>query len=362
LGSIIGEKIKVLSYGESHGVGVGVVIDGFPSGFEVDMDYIRGFLDRRRPGSSEWVSARKESDEVEVLSGVFRGVTTGAPIHFSIKNKDARSDDYDHLETVYRPSHADFTYEQKYGLRDHRGGGRSSARITAGWVAAGALLHAYVSTHGMEIRSFVKQIYSHQISQLPTMEELRNMTDPICCPDPSISWAIQAEIKKARDDKDSLGGVVSTLATGIPVGLGEPVFGKLNARLASAVMSLNAVKGIQFGGGFDMVQHKGSEVNDAWSLQQGKPVTTSNFSGGIQGGISNGMPLYFETAFKPTATIGKEQNTLNTLGQQVVLEAHGRHDPCVVPRAVVIVESLTAIVLADLYLLNLTSNIRRMTL
>ena len=348
-----GDIFRITSFGESHGAGIGVVIDGLPAGVEIDLSLIQKRLDERKPGSSNLVSPRREDDTFAILSGVFEEKSTGAPLTIWIANKNQQPADYEKLKEVYRPSHADYTYQQKYGVRDHRGGGRSSARVTAGWVAAGAIAECFLKKSGIEVLSYVKQIYHHSIPSDLTIDQLRNNNNPLRCPDPETAKLIETEIEKAIIEKDSLGGIVATQILHCPVGLGEPVFAKFQAKLGSALFSLNAVKGVQFGGGFDMTSKKGSEVNDEWFMKDGNAQTQTNNSGGLQGGISNGMPVYLETAFKPTATIGKQQSTIDISGNQIELEASGRHDPCVVPRAVPIVSALTWLVLSDLWLLNL---------
>jgi chorismate synthase len=348
----LGEIIRITSFGESHGIGIGVVIDGFPAGVEIPFDLINKRLQERKPGSSEFVSPRKEDDNFEILSGVFQNKTTGSPITLFIKNTNQNPKDYDSLKDVYRPSHADYSYQQKYGIRDHRGGGRSSARVTAAWVAAGALAESILIQQNIEVISYVKQIYTHCIPPNLSIEELRNNQNSIRCPHLETRKNIEKEIANAIQEKDSLGGVIATQILNCPIGLGDPVFGKFQAKLSQAIFSLNAVKGLQFGGGFEMSSKKGSEVNDEWEQIDGNLQTKTNNSGGLQGGISNGMPIYFEVALKPTATIGKQQNTINTLGEETILNATGRHDPCVVPRAAPIIQALTHWVLLDLFLLN----------
>lgn len=345
-----GKNIILTSYGESHGKAVGAILDGFPAGFEIDMSYIQSQLDRRKPGQSALTTSRKESDLLDLQSGVFEGKTTGAPIHFQLLNTDAKPKDYDNLKDIYRPSHADFTYEAKYGIRDYRGGGRSSARITAGWVAAGALVQDYLQKkQGIIISSYVSQIGSvlmEDISQKYTQAQVDS--SPVRCPIEKTSEQMIQAVNQAKNSKDSLGGVITCVISGVKPGVGNPVFGKLNAHLAHAIMSINATKGFEIGGGFDMASKLGSEVNDSFVKEGDAIKTKSNFSGGIQGGISNGMDIVFRVAFKPTSTIGVEQSTLNTSQDEVILEASGRHDPCIVPRAVPIVETMAALVLGDL--------------
>ncbi len=345
-----GKHIILTSYGESHGKAVGAILDGFPAGFEIDMSYIQSQLDRRKPGQSALTTSRKESDLIDVQSGVFKGKTTGAPIHFQLLNTDAKPKDYDKLKDIYRPSHADFTYEAKYGIRDYRGGGRSSARITAGWVASGALVQDYLQKkQGINITSYVSQIGTvlmEDIGQKYTQAQVDS--SPVRCPIEKTSEQMIQAVNQAKNSKDSLGGVITCVISGVKPGVGNPVFGKLNALLAHAMMSINATKGFEIGGGFDMASKLGSEVNDSFVKEEDIIKTKSNFSGGIQGGISNGMDIVFRVAFKPTSTIGVEQITLDNSHDKVTLEASGRHDPCVVPRAVPIIETMAALVLGDL--------------
>jgi chorismate synthase len=345
-----GRHIILTSYGESHGKAVGAVLDGFPAGFEIDTSFIQQQLDRRKPGQSNLTSPRKESDQVDIQSGIFDGKTTGAPIHFQLLNMDAKPQDYDQLKEVFRPSHADYTYHAKYGIRDHRGGGRSSARVTAGWVAGGALVQDYLhKNHNISISSYVSQIGNVLMDSTDKKFTLSQIDASLVrCPNNEVSDLMIQAVEQAKLSKDSLGGVITCIISGIKPGVGNPVFGKLNALLAHAIMSINATKGFEIGGGFNMASKKGSEVNDNFINEGGIIRTQSNFSGGTQGGISNGMDIVFRVAFKPTATIGIEQNTLNTSQDEIVIEAAGRHDPCVVPRAIPIVESMAALVIGDL--------------
>ena len=344
----LGKNIRLTSYGESHGEVVGAILDGFPAGFSLNVDYIQGQLDRRKPGQSRVSTPREEADKVIINSGVFNGKTTGAPIHFQLKNNNAKPKDYAHLKEVYRPSHADYTYDARYGAgnRDYRGGGRSSARVTAGWVAGGALVQDYLAKENqIKISAYVKQIGGVKLETpaiLYTIEEVDATI--VRCPDEGVAATMIVAIEQAQKDKDSLGGIIECVVSGVPAGLGNPVFDKLNAALGHAMLSINAVKGFELGGGFEMSSKRGREVNDSLEMKDGKPYTKTNNSGGIQGGISNGMDIVFRVAFKPTATIGTLQSTLNTSGDEVELEATGRHDPCVVPRAVPIVETLAALV------------------
>jgi len=349
----IGQMFSVASYGESHGDEVGVLIDGCPAGIEIDHAFIQAELDRRKPGQSSITTQRKEADAFEIVSGVFKNKSTGSPLVIKIPNQNQRSSDYKALEDIYRPSHADQTYDLKYGFRDHRGGGRSSARITAGWVAAGAiaklLIKQYSST---EIRAFVKQI--HTISFDVNIEDVnwgRVEKNIVRCPDQEIADKMIASIEVAREQGDSLGGVIRGAILQPLHGLGEPVFDKFNARLGAALLSINAVKGVSFGEGFDLSAMKGSEANDSYENSiDGRP--SRNQSGGIIGGITNGNTIYFDVAFKPTASISKDQSFLDKSGQVRRESIIGRHDPCVVPRAVPIVEAMAAITYLDLLLIH----------
>ena len=350
----IGTLFRVSSFGESHGPAIGVMIDGCPANLDFDMESILMALNRRRPGNNELVSQRNEEDLPEVISGVFENKTTGAPITLMIRNTDARPGDYENLRRIFRPSHADFTYFSKYGIRDHRGGGRASARVTAGWVAAGAIAQWILRPLNIQIIAYVKQV--HEVKLNMTYHELNleeRENNAVRCPDPATAALMETAIREAMDSGDSLGGVISCVIRHVSPGLGEPLFDKLHARLAHAVMSINAVKGIQFGDGFGIVSKKGSEANDVFIRgADGKTHTASNHSGGIQGGISNGEDIYFETVFKPTATILQAQQTVAMEGNAVTVTPSGRHDPCVLPRAVPIVEAMSAIVLADMIMLQ----------
>lgn len=351
-----GKILQIHSFGESHGPSVGILIDGLPAGLKIDGDFIQAELDRRKPGQSKITTERKEEDKFQITSGVFQGQSTGHPIHILIPNKDHKPQDYDNIQNVYRPSHADYTYEKKYDIRDPFGGGRSSARITAGWVAAGAIAKLFLNQvcKPLEIRSFVSQIYDLEghiePQKMPTLEEVE--ANSVRCPDAEVASKMEEMISNAKAEGDSLGGIIQTRIANCPVGLGEPIFDKLQANLAKAMLTINACKGVQFGAGFDSIMMKGSEYNDGWAKDGDEVKTLSNNSGGIQGGISNGEMIYFDAAFRPTSTIGKAQNTINSDEENVILEAKGRHDPCVVPRAVPIVEAMTALVLADHFLLN----------
>lgn len=347
-GNSIGQSLVLTTYGESHGTQIGGILDGMPAGISVDIEVIQQALDRRKPGQSSLTTSRTEEDHVEFHSGIFEGKTTGTPIAFSIKNKDQRSQDYGHLASVYRPSHADYVYDAKYGHRDYRGGGRSSARETACRVVGGAL--AALVIPDVRITAWTSSVGPIVLSEDWQSLDL-SLVDahPTRCPHPEKAAEMATYIEQVRDQKDSTGGVVSLVATGLEVGWGEPVFDKLQADLAKAVMSINAVKGFEIGSGFAGTRLLGSQHND--SIEKDFKTTT-NHAGGVVGGLSNGAPLELRVAFKPVATIGKEQNTVDADGNRVILEAKGRHDPCVVPRAVPIVEAMVQLVLADHYLRN----------
>ena len=354
-GNSFGNVFRITSWGESHGPAIGVVIDGCPPGLKINEKLIQKDLDRRRPGQSEIVSPRKEGDKVEILSGVFQNKTTGTPISLVIRNADQKSSDYSLLADKYRPSHADFVYDAKYGFRDHRGGGRASARETIARVASGAIAKTILTGRKTEIIAYIKQI--HHIKAVVNPDKVMAKTiesSLVRCPDSKASEKMIAAIKKAQLEGDSLGGIVECVIRNVPVGLGSPVFDKLDARLAQAMLSIPAVKGFEVGTGFDAVLMKGSEHNDPILKRGGKVVTSSNHSGGIVGGISNGMNIVFRVAFKPTATIFKKQKTITNRGKEATLQMSGRHDPCVVPRAVPIVEAMAALVLADEYLIHKT--------
>ncbi|MEZ4803178.1 MAG: chorismate synthase [Gelidibacter sp.] len=347
-GNSFGTLFKLTTFGESHGPAIGGIIDGCPAGIALDLDAIQSEMNRRKPGQSEIVTQRKEPDTVEFLSGIFEGQTTGTPIGFIIKNTNQKSKDYSHIKDVYRPSHADYTYEKKYGIRDYRGGGRSSARETACRVVAGAIakqvlkdvkIHAYTSSVG---DLFLEKPYQN-------LDFSKIETNDVRCPDEAIANQMIEKIKSVRKEGDTIGGTVTCVIQNVPIGLGEPVFDKLHANLGKAMLSINAVKGFEYGSGFCGAKMKGSEHNDLFNADG---TTKTNLSGGIQGGISNGMDIYFRVAFKPVATIIQKQNTLDNQGNIVEMQGKGRHDPCVVPRAVPIVEAMTALVLADFWLLN----------
>lgn len=361
MGSIYGKIFRISTFGESHGAGIGVVIDGCPAGVTFDSDFVQQELSRRKPGQSRITTQRKEGDEFEVLSGVFEGKTTGTPIALFIRNEDQRSKDYAHIADRFRPSHADFTYEEKYGIRDYRGGGRSSARETAARVAAGAVAKLMLAELGVSVSAFVSQVGA--IKVVKPYQELdwsQIEENPVRCADPEVAQQMFDYIDQVRKNGDSVGGVVFCVAKGVPAGWGEPVFDKLHAELGKAMLSINAVKGFEYGSGFDGVSMLGSAHNDLFYKDESGVIhTRTNRSGGIQGGISNGEDIYFRVAFKPVATIMQDQESLNKAGETVIVSGKGRHDPCVVPRAVPIVEAMAALVLADFYLRNKSSKLSR---
>ncbi len=355
-GNTFGTLFRLTTFGESHGIAIGGILDGCPAGLEIDLEFINSELQRRKPGQSHITTQRKEEDQVTFLSGIFEGKTTGHPIGFTIENTNQKSNDYEHIKNAYRPSHADFTYQEKYGIRDYRGGGRSSARETACRIVGGAIAKLLLKHHNISIQAYVSQVghvklnKSHQELDLSKTE-----ASIVRCPDREIADQMISYIETIRKDGDTIGGIVSCVIKGTPVGLGEPVFDKLHADLGKAMLSINAVKGFEYGEGFDCVNFKGSEMNDAFvpfdSAQGDKKVSTStNHSGGIQGGISNGEDIYFNVAFKPVATIMQDQQTIDAEGNETIIKGKGRHDPCVLPRAVPIVESMAALVLADFIL------------
>ncbi len=352
MSNTFGTHFRITTYGESHGRGIGVIVDGCPAGLAIDPERVQYELDRRRPGQSNIVTQRKESDTVQLLSGIFEGKTTGTPIAMHIPNADARSKDYSHIADKYRPSHADYTYQMKYGRRDYRGGGRSSARETAARVAAGAIAKQLLEQHGMTIQAYVSQVGSIRSEKSYGELDLRQTENtPVRCPDLAVAEEMIAHIKAVRKAGDTIGGVVTGVIKGCPPGLGAPAFDKLHADLGKAMLSINACKGFEYGSGFEGVRLRGSEHNDAFYQDDtGRIRTRTNHSGGIQGGISNGEDIYFRAAFKPVATIVADQESLNEAGEAVTVAGKGRHDPCVVPRAVPIVEAMAALVLADHWL------------
>lgn len=350
MGNSYGKIFSISTFGESHGPSIGVIIDGCPAGLPVDEAFIQSELDRRKPGQSRITTQRKESDSFKILSGVFEGTTTGTPIAIVIDNEDQRSKDYSHLENTFRPSHADYTYEAKYGVRDHRGGGRSSARETAARVAAGAVAKLLLRRLGVEIAGFVSQVGDLKAPHYTELDLARTEDTIVRCPHPATAEKMIALIDKTRLERDTVGGLVTCVIRNTPVGLGEPVFDKLHAELGKAMLSINAVKGFEYGSGFEGVKLRGSQHNDEFYNDGGRIRTRTNHSGGVQGGISNGEDIYFNVAFKPVATIMQDQQSVDKEGKETTVSGKGRHDPCVVPRAVPIVEAMAALVLADFVL------------
>ena len=352
-GNTYGTIFKLCTFGESHGKAIGGVIDGCPAGIELDLNAIQHDLNRRKPGQSAIVTQRKEPDEVEFFSGIFDGKTTGTPIGFAIHNTNQKSKDYSHIKDSYRPSHADYVYDEKYGIRDYRGGGRSSARETASRVVAGAIAKQFLNP--LSINAYVSAVGKIKLEANPSKVDLSEIeNNPVRCPDPIKALEMEEYIKQTRKEGDTIGGIVTCVVKNVPVGLGEPVFDKLHAELGKAMLSINAVKGFEYGSGFNGTTMKGSGHNDLFNTDGS---TKTNKSGGIQGGITNGMDIYFNVAFKPVATIMQMQETINSKGDSVEMQGKGRHDPCVVPRAVPIVEAMAALVLADFKLLKRTNKI-----
>ncbi len=357
-----GNIFRLTTFGESHGTAVGGIIDGMPAGIPVDMEFLQAEMARRRPGQSSITTARSEADQVEVLSGVFEGMTTGTPIGFEVRNANQHSSDYDALRDVYRPSHADYTYQQKYGLRDHRGGGRSSARETLSRVVGGAFAKMVLRTLGIDVKAYTSQVGNICLDNDWTKYDLSLIeTNAVRCPDAHSAALMEQLIREVKADGDTIGGVITCVIQGVPAGLGEPVFGRLNAALGAAMLSINACKGFEYGMGFAQCSCRGSEMIDTFlptsaTAETKLPLlkTKFNHSGGIQGGISNGAPIYFRCAFKPVATLLKPIPTVNRQGEATILQARGRHDPCVLPRAVPIVEAMAAMTILDYYLLNKT--------
>lgn len=354
-GNTFGTLFKLTTFGESHGEALGGIIDGCPAGLELDVAFVQHELDRRRPGQSHIVTQRNEGDRVEFLSGLFEGKTTGTPIGFLVRNENQRSKDYEHNVDVYRPSHADYTYDTKYGIRDWRGGGRASARETVSRVVAGAIAKLFLKKYQITIAA-----YTSQVGEIKLMKDYRTLdlsktdTNIVRCPDALLAEAMINRIEQIRKEGDTIGGVVSCVTKGVPAGIGDPVFDKLHADLGKAMLSINAVKGFEFGSGFEGVSMKGSAHNDIFEIENNRVRTKTNNSGGIQGGISNGEDIFFRVAFKPVATIMKKQSTINSKKETVEMQGKGRHDPCVLPRAVPIVEAMTALVITDHILRNKT--------
>lgn len=345
-----GTLFKISTFGESHGPAIGVIIDGCPAGLIIDESFIQSELDRRKPGQSKITTQRKEDDTFKILSGVFEGKSTGTPIAIVIENQDQRSKDYSHIENTFRPSHADYTYEVKYGYRDHRGGGRSSARETAARVAAGAIAKLLLNQAGVAVSAFVSQVGEIKTDHYTKLDLSKTEDNIVRCPDPKTAERMIALIDAVRLNRDTVGGIVTCVIKNTPVGLGEPVFDKLHAELGKAMLSINAVKGFEYGSGFEGIKLRGSQHNDEFYKEGDKIRTKTNHSGGVQGGISNGEDIYFNVAFKPVATIMQDQLSIDKEGNEATVSGKGRHDPCVVPRAVPIVEAMAALVLADFLL------------
>lgn len=353
-----GRIFRLTTFGESHGEAIGGVVDGMPAGIEIDQDFIQQELNRRRPGQSKITTSRQEPDKVELLSGVFEGKSTGCPIGFIVRNTNQHSQDYENMRCLFRPSHADYTYQQKYGIRDHRGGGRSSARITISRCVAGALAKLVLRQQGISIQAYTSQVgnialehdYQHYDLSLTESNAVR-------CPDSEKAEEMEALISQVKREGDTIGGIITCVIKGCPVGLGEPEFNKLHAVLGHAMLSINAVKGFEYGEGFAGVTARGSEQNDIFQNKNGQITTATNHSGGIQGGISNGQDIYFRVAFKPVATILQEQETVDKEGNPTKLTARGRHDPCVLPRAVPVVEAMAAMTILDYILLKNSANL-----
>ena len=358
-GNSFGEIFRISTFGESHGSAIGVVIDGCPAGLDVDLDFLQSELDRRKPGQSAITTQRKESDQFKVLSGIYEGKTIGSPIAIMIPNEDSKPEDYEHLKTAFRPSHADYTYQEKYGIRDHRGGGRSSARETAARVVAGAIAKLLLNKYEITVQAYVSAVGTLSLDKpYHELDLSKGESNIVRCPDAETADKMIALIQDVKAKGDTLGGTVSCVIKNCPAGLGEPVFDKLHADLGKAMLSINAVKGFEYGSGFAGTRLHGTEHNDAFSHDKdGKVITDTNHSGGIQGGISNGMDIYFNVGFKPVATILQDQQSVDDHGNDITLRNKGRHDPCVVPRAVPIVEAMAALVLADHLLRRRTSRL-----
>jgi len=357
-GNTFGKLFSLTTFGESHGKAIGGIIDGCPSGIKVDLNLVQFQMDRRKPGQSKIVTQRSESDEVEFLSGVFEGKTTGTPIGFLIQNKDSKSKDYDHIKDCYRPNHGDFTYQKKYGHRDYRGGGRYSARETACRVAAGSIANQLLKTENIKTYAYVSQVGDIKLDKCHNDLDLNAIDDNIVrCPDNEIAKKMISRIEEVKKEGDTIGGIVSGLITNVPIGLGEPVFDKLHADLGKAMLSINAAKGFDCGWAFEGLGMKGSEFNDLFVKKNGKITTKTNYSGGIQAGISNGNDIYFQVIFKPVSTIMKKQMTVNQKGEAVEIMGKGRHDPCVLPRAVPVVEAMASLVIADHLMRNRALNL-----
>ena len=362
-GNTFGTLFRLTTFGESHGVALGGIIDGCPAGLEIDVDFVKSELQRRKPGQSHITTQRREEDEVKFLSGIFEGKTTGHPIGFTIENTNQKSNDYEHIKDAFRPSHSDFTYQEKYGIRDYRGGGRSSARETACRIVGGAIAKLYLKHPNVSIQAYVSQVGHIKLEKkYKDLDLSKTETSIIRCPDAATANNMVSYIEDIRKEGNTIGGIVSCVIKGTPVGLGEPVFDKLHADIGKAMLSINAVKGFEYGEGFNSINFKGSELNDTFvsssEVENNKKITTTtNHSGGIQGGISNGQDIYFNVAFKPVATIMQDQQSVDKDGNETTVKGQGRHDPCVLPRAVPIVESMAALVLVDHILRNRTTKL-----
>lgn len=352
-----GSVFQLNTFGESHGKAIGGIVSGVPAGVHIDVNFIQNQLNKRKPGQSNLTTQRKENDKVEILSGIYEGKSTGTPIGFMIPNEDQVSKDYEHLKDIFRPSHADFTYQEKYGIRDHRGGGRASARETACRVVAGAIAQQILNHYNVKITAFVQQVGNIALLDNDKIDFSEIEKNNVRCPNPTVAAKMESLIEEIKKEGDSLGGIVKCFIQNVPTGIGMPIYHKLQADLGAAMLGINAVKGFDYGMGFEGVNKKGSEVNDVFYYENDKVKTKTNFSGGIQGGISNGMDIYFRVAFKPTATIQKEQYTISKQLENIEYTAEGRHDPCVLPRAVPIVEAMTAMVMVDHILLQRLSKI-----
>jgi chorismate synthase len=354
-GNTFGKILRLTTFGESHGKAVGGILDGFPAGIKINTHFLQQELNRRKPGQNKWVSSRNEADEIEILSGIFEGQSLGSPIAFLVWNKDQNPSDYSHLKSTYRPSHADFTYEKKYGIRDYRGGGRSSARETVARVIGGAFAKMMLNSMDIRITAFVNRIGETALEKDDSLLDLLLIeSSPVRCPDAETSDRMIELITEMQKEGDTLGGEIKCIIQNVPAGWGEPVFDKLHADLGKAMLSINAVKGFAIGSGFEAAKMKGSIHNDLFEMRDGKVSTKTNYSGGVQGGISNGEDIYFNVAFKPVATLMKNQQSVDSTGKSITLKGKGRHDVCVVPRAIPIVEAMAALVLADHFLLNKT--------
>ena len=358
MSNTFGNIFRLTTFGESHGPGIGGVIDGFPAGITIDTAFVQQELNRRKPGQSQLTTSRKEADEVEFLSGIFEGKSTGCPIGFLVRNTNQHSADYDNMQDLYRPSHADFTYHKKYGIRDHCGGGRSSARETIARCVGGALAKLALRQIGVSFYAYTSQVGDIKLEHDYTHYDLSRIEDnPVRCPDAEKAQEMEQLISEVKSKGDTIGGIITGVIKGCPIGLGEPVFGKLHAALGASMLSINAVKGFEYGAGFAGVEQRGSEQNDVFCQKDDKIGTRTNHSGGIQGGISNGEDIYFKVAFKPVATILMDQETVTKNGDATIFKAKGRHDPCVLPRAVPIVEAMAAMTILDYYLINKSTHL-----